>query len=53
MKTYVNNSTRRAPITHTPAGMEIREKLWDDICRDSSKVDGKLEPHTLDGGRNA
>jgi hypothetical protein len=35
---------RRAPFTYTPAGKEMREKLWDDISRECLNVDGKLEP---------
>ncbi|KAN0114641.1 hypothetical protein V8E51_004185 [Hyaloscypha variabilis] len=34
----------RAPITNSATGQEIREKLWDDIWKESLKVDGKLEP---------
>jgi hypothetical protein len=41
---YADHLRRRAPITHTTAGKEVREKLWDDIWRECLSLDGKLEP---------
>ncbi|TAQ87873.1 hypothetical protein B7494_g3809 [Chlorociboria aeruginascens] len=43
---YLSNNeiTERAAITNTPAGKKIREGLWDDIWKESLKVDGELEP---------
>ncbi len=42
--THADHLYRRAAITNTPAGKEIREKLWDDIWREVLKVDVTLEP---------
>ncbi|KAE8440911.1 hypothetical protein EG329_006332 [Mollisiaceae sp. DMI_Dod_QoI] len=39
-----NQITERASITNTPVGKEIREKLWDDVWKESLNVDAKLEP---------
>jgi hypothetical protein len=43
-KPYADHLCRRAPLTQTLAGKEIREKLWDDIWVECLKVDEKLEP---------
>ena len=43
-KTYADRSYRRAPLTQTATGIEIREKLWDDVWRECLKIDGNLEP---------
>lgn len=39
-----NRWSRRTPITKTPAGEKIREKLWSDIWEEFLKLDGKLGP---------
>ncbi|KAH8807935.1 short-chain dehydrogenase/reductase family protein [Xylogone sp. PMI_703] len=38
-----NKVAKRAPITSTPKGKEIRKKLWNEIWTDCLKVDSSLE----------
>ncbi|KAH7304821.1 short-chain dehydrogenase/reductase family protein [Rhexocercosporidium sp. MPI-PUGE-AT-0058] len=41
-----NRITERAPITKTPVGKQIQEKLWDNMWKEFLKLDAKLEPLT-------